>query len=67
MLHATAEINQSMHLPQQQSQLPFQTMFLSLAIGIGILFVIAIIAVLHYYRGAFARPAEPPQIESTVA
>jgi len=67
ILHVTAEINQSMHLPQPQSQLPFQQMILSLSFGFGILFVIAIIAVLHYYRGAFARTNQPPQIESTVS
>ena len=66
MLHVTAEINQSMHLPQAQPKLPVQHMLLSLSFGFGILFVIAIIAVLHHYRGAFARPSQPPQIEPTV-
>jgi uncharacterized membrane protein (DUF2068 family) len=60
----TAEVNRIINPMQPQPQLPFQSLLHTVSFGIGILFLIAMIAVLHYYRGAFARPAEPPQIES---
>jgi hypothetical protein len=67
-LRYTAEVNQIINPMQQPpSPLQIQSLLHSVSFGIGILFLGAIIAVLHYYRGAFARPAEPPQIESTVS
>ena len=66
-LRYTEEVNQIINPMQQPpSPLQIQSLLHTVSFGIGILFYIAIIAVLHYYRGAFARPAEPPQIESAV-
>ena len=67
-LRYTEEVNRIINPMQQPpSPLQIQSLLHTVSFGIGILFYIAIIAVLHYYRGAFARPAEPPQIESAVS
>jgi uncharacterized membrane protein (DUF2068 family) len=66
-LRYTAEVNQIINPMQQPpSPLQIQSLLHSVSFGIGILFLGAIIAVLHYYRGAFAGTNQPPQIESTV-
>ena len=67
MLRYTSEVNQMMNLTQPQPQLPFQHMIFGVSFGFSILLLLAVIAVLHYYRGAFARPNQPPQIESAVS
>lgn len=64
-LRYTAEVNRIINPMQQPpSPLQIQSLLHSISFGIGILFFIAIIVVLHYYRGAFARPTEPLRIES---
>ena len=65
-LRYSEEIYRSMNLTQPQPQVPFEIVTYSVSFGISILLVIAVFAVLHYYRGAFARPNQPPQIESAV-
>jgi hypothetical protein len=64
MLRYSAEIQQRMTPMQQQMPQPFQTTMYSVSFGFAVLFYIAIIAVLIYYRKAFQRPAGQDQIES---
>jgi hypothetical protein len=66
MMRYSEELNQAWNLPQPQPAPPlFQSMFYIPMFGFGILFLIAIVAILHLYHGAFPRPILPPQIEST--
>ncbi len=59
MTRYSAEINQTMGLGQQQPPAQFQNSIYIVSFGMGILFLIATMWILHYYRGAFARPGEP--------
>jgi hypothetical protein len=61
LIRSIAEVNQAMNLPQQQLAAPFQSMLFRVSFGAGILLIIAIVWVLHYYRGEFKRLAESPQ------
>jgi uncharacterized membrane protein (DUF2068 family) len=65
-LRYSEEIYRSMNLTQPQPQALSETVTYGVSFGISILLVIAVFVVLHYYRGAFVPPSEPPQIESTV-
>jgi uncharacterized membrane protein (DUF2068 family) len=60
MLHYQEEVNRTMSVPQT-AQLPahFQSTIQYLSLGFGIFFVLAVITILHYYRGAF-KPAPNP-------
>jgi uncharacterized membrane protein (DUF2068 family) len=60
MLRYSAEFNRGLNLPPQpQLQGHFPTMFSAVILGLAILFMAAIMGVLHYYRGRFAGPAGP--------
>jgi hypothetical protein len=64
-MHYSEELNREWNLPQPQPAPSFsQSMFYIPIFGFGILFLIAIVAILHHYRAAFIRPVAPPQIES---
>jgi hypothetical protein len=64
MLRYNAELYRMMNLPQPELPAQFQTMIPIASFGFALLFFIAIAAVLIHYRGAFNRPAEPPQNET---
>ncbi|MGD0294241.1 MAG: hypothetical protein ABSB30_10325 [Terracidiphilus sp.] len=64
MLRYVAEIQQRMTPTQPQLPQPFQATMYSVMFGFSILFYIAIVAVLLYYRKAFQPPAEISQNES---
>jgi len=58
------EISRSMNIPGQY-QLPahFQRMVSAGSSGLSLLFILAIVAVLHHYRARFDRPIGPSQIK----
>jgi uncharacterized membrane protein (DUF2068 family) len=65
MMRYSEAINREWNLPQPQpSPLFSQSAFYIPIFGFGILILIAIVAILHHYRAAFSRPADPPQIKS---
>jgi uncharacterized membrane protein (DUF2068 family) len=64
MTRYSEEVGRSMNLAQAQ-QLPpqFQAVLYNASFGLGMLVLIAIVAILHHYRKAFAPPASPPTTE----
>ena len=68
LLHYSAEVQQRLTPMQPQMQMPqqFQITMYSVSLGFSILFCIAIIAVLIYYRKAFQRTAELSPNESAL-
>jgi uncharacterized membrane protein (DUF2068 family) len=61
MLQYTTELYRTMNLPQPPMSAPFQSMMPGLGLAFAVLYSIAILAILIYYRKGFDRPAEPPQ------
>ena len=56
-----AQIQNMMKLPQQmQDPLFYNQKIINFSMTFGMLFLIAILIILHYYRGKFRAPAEPP-------
>jgi hypothetical protein len=57
------EVNGIISPIQSQSPLPagFQTAMMSASFGFSVLFMLAILAVLIYYRSVFNEPVRPPQ------
>jgi hypothetical protein len=64
-LRYIAEMNQIIIPAQPQLPERFQTMMYNASFAFGVLFCIAIVAILIYYRKAFQRPIELSQSEST--
>ena len=60
----SVEIDKAMNVPQLPQAAQFQNMLSSAMFGFEILFVFAILATLHHYRGAFRRSIGPSQTES---
>jgi hypothetical protein len=58
------EVNRSMNV-QQSAHLPehFQSIIQLAGFGIGFVVLLAILAILHYYRGAFKQPSHPASAE----
>jgi uncharacterized membrane protein (DUF2068 family) len=57
-----AQVQAVMKMPQQYQQTAqFNQEMIYFSMGLGMLFLIAILIILHYYRGKFGAPAEPPQ------
>lgn len=67
MTRYSDEVGRSMNLARAQ-QLPpqFQAIVYSASFGLGILVLLAIVAILHHYRRAFVPPAAPPQTEAAM-
>jgi hypothetical protein len=65
ILRYSEQLHLFMNPVQLQQQLPFQIWIYRASFGFSVLFSIAIVWVLIHYRGAFERPAEPPQIEAS--
>jgi hypothetical protein len=64
--HYQEEVNRSMNIPQpQQFPAHFQSTIQIVSFAVGMLMILAIFAVLHYYRSAFKQPPSPapPQPE----
>ncbi len=56
------QVRSAMKLPQQYQQpVQFNQEMIIFSMGLGMLFLIAILIVLYYYRGKFRAPADPPQ------
>ncbi|MGA3372785.1 MAG: hypothetical protein ABSC48_13595 [Terracidiphilus sp.] len=66
ILRYSAEIQQSMTPMQPQLPERFQTMMYTASFSFGVLFCIAIVAILIYYRKAFQHPIELSPSESTL-
>ncbi len=64
MVRYSEQLHLLMNPAQVQQHLPFQIWIYRASFGFSVLFSIAIVWVLVHYRGAFERPAEPPQIEA---
>jgi hypothetical protein len=67
MTKYSAEINGAMGVAQPQMSPQFQNTMYVFTFGFSALLAIGIIAILHYYRGAFRPTAAPPQLGQTVA
>ncbi|HUV69142.1 MAG TPA: hypothetical protein VMW15_05725 [Terracidiphilus sp.] len=66
MTRYTEQINRQMNLPQPQGVAQFQTAIYAISFGLGTLFLLAVVAILHHYRAAFNIPSGSPQIESSM-
>jgi hypothetical protein len=64
MLRYNEELYRTMNLSQPELPAQLQTMLPIGSFGFALLFSIAILAALIYYRGAFKPPIEPPQDEA---
>lgn len=60
----SAEIDRTMNVTQPQMPAQFQNMIYGVSFGFGILLLIAIVAILHHYRGAFGQSIGPSRTES---
>ena len=61
MTSYSAEVNQTMGVAQNPLSPQFQNTMYAVTFGFSALLLIAIIVVLHHYRGAFRPPIEPAQ------
>jgi len=64
MARYTEEINRTMGLTQPQMPGQFQSAMYTGSLALGFLVLLAVVWVLHHYRGAFVAQSEPPQIEA---
>ncbi len=62
-----AQVQNMMKLPQQmQDPLFYNQKIINISMLLGMVFLIAILIILHYYRGKFRAPAEPPHTATHV-